>query len=407
MVLAVLIILFTPSVTQASKAPDFTVQTTEGNFTLSNQSKPVLIDFMTPMCVSCKEVEENLKDIYPDYEDDFEIISIDVSNKSIDRLRDYKEERDVPWDVGSGDAELFVERYQGSTVPVVVIVDGSGNITFKEQGVISKGKLKEEMNAVLEGRAGSVDLKNYGVYALALLGGVASFFSPCSFPLLPSYIAYYIRPDEEDENRKEGNRKEGKEKKERERSSSMRGFSMGIKAALGIVVVFGVVGGIAVAGGSWISDYLPYLEPVIGAIVLILGLIMLTDIDLGTKIKLLTHRIKKGLGLSGRNRSTGNPSPFFYGVGYGTSSASCTAPVFIAVVLSSWLSQGTFGAIIVLMIYLSTMAALMILFSLLTIYFKEKIVGRMSKAVDWINKIAGLVLIAAGAYLIYAYFAVL
>lgn len=395
-VVIVLAFIVLPTTVAPSKAPDFTVQTTDGRFNLSDQNKPVLIDFMTPKCLSCKEVEENLKDIYPDYEEKFEIISIDVSNKSIDRLSDYKDERDIPWEIGSGDAELFVDKYQGSTVPVVVIIDENGNLTFKEQGVIGKEKLREEMDAVLEGKADQIELANYGVYALALMGGVASFFSPCSFPLLPSYIAYYIRPDKESE----------KSKGEKEGSGSISGISMGIQAAFGIVLVFGVVGGIAVAGGSWISDYLPYLEPVVGVVVLILGAIMLTDIDLGSKIKLLTYRLKKGLGIS-QDRQASDPSPFFYGVGYGTTSAGCTAPVFIAVVLSSWLSKGTYGAIIVLLIYLSTMAALMIVFSLLTVYFRDKIIGNMTKAVRWVNKAAAVILMAAGAYLIYAYFAVL
>ena len=35
------------------------------------------------------------------------------------------------------------------------------------------------------------DLSTVNLYALAVVAGVASFFSPCAFPLLPSYLSFY------------------------------------------------------------------------------------------------------------------------------------------------------------------------------------------------------------------------
>ena len=34
------------------------------------------------------------------------------------------------------------------------------------------------------------------LYLLAVVAGVASFFSPCAFPLLPSYISFYYAADQ-------------------------------------------------------------------------------------------------------------------------------------------------------------------------------------------------------------------
>ncbi|MFQ5923441.1 MAG: hypothetical protein ACE5M4_11410, partial [Anaerolineales bacterium] len=36
------------------------------------------------------------------------------------------------------------------------------------------------------------------LYLLAIVAGVASFFSPCAFPLVPSYIAFYYAADQRD-----------------------------------------------------------------------------------------------------------------------------------------------------------------------------------------------------------------
>jgi len=35
------------------------------------------------------------------------------------------------------------------------------------------------------------DLGLFNLYALAVVAGVASFFSPCAFPLLPGYLSAY------------------------------------------------------------------------------------------------------------------------------------------------------------------------------------------------------------------------
>ena len=44
--------------------------------------------------------------------------------------------------------------------------------------------------------AASSDLGSLNLYALAMIAGVASFFSPCAFPLLPSYFSFYHQAKE-------------------------------------------------------------------------------------------------------------------------------------------------------------------------------------------------------------------
>lgn len=377
-----LLLLFFPTSSALQPAPDFTVPTTsEETFTLSEQEQPVVLEFMSPICTDCREAEENLKQVYSDYNDELTFLSIDIDGNSIEDLREMKEDRNVPWDIAKGDAELF-SRYQGTTIPMVIMIDSEGYVTYEKKGVPSQNELKREFDKHLEGTAERSDLREYGIYSIAILGGFASFFSPCSFPLLPTYIAYYIRPDE----------KENKQ----------TGISMGVKASMGIIVVFGIIGAVAVSGGRWLADYIPYLEIVVGTLILILGIFILLNIDIGGHLSRNIRDIKNRLKITS-NAKKHNQSPFFYGLGYGASSAGCTAPVFIAVIVSSWLSQGIRGAVIVLLLYLTTMSILMIIFSVLTIRFRSILQKKLSETAVWINRVSGMVLVAVGSYMVYSF----
>ncbi len=383
-VVLVISLIFTTNLVGASdKAPDFTVSTAErSTFKLSEQEgKPVLIDFMTPLCSECKKLEENIQDIYPEYKDEVIFITIDISNSSKSRLKQYKEDRDISWVVGSGDEDIFVNKYKGTTVPKTVIIDEDGYLNFDKDGVISKDRLKKELDQTLGGENTRIDLKDYGIYTLAIIGGFASFFSPCAFPLLPSFIAYYIT----------GAKGKGRTVKS--------GLSLGIKAAIGLLTIFSLIGVLAISGSYWISQYIPYLEMIVGITILILGILLLKDIDIGSYFTLLKNKILHSLGKEPTSSKT-TTSPFIYGMGYGSAAAGCTAPVFIAIVLSSWLADGLYSALIVILLYFSVMAGLMITFSVITMVLKDKIANKIRKHMDLINKISALIMIAVGIYLV-------
>ncbi len=381
------LILFTPfSARAAERAPDFTVETTKReDFTLSEQDEPVLIEFMTPLCSDCERVEEKLRDLYPKYEENITFISIDISDTPIRELRSVKEDRDIPWTLGRGDPELFTE-YGGSTVPRTIILNRERSITFEEDGIVNEEKLEKEIQEVIAGEGEIEDLPSYSIYGLAIVGGVSSFFSPCSFPLLPSYIAYYVRDD----------------KKEKKKRNMKEGIMMGVEASLGIVLIFGLVGIMAVSGGMWLREFIPYLQLSTGVIIVLLGLFLLSGIEIGAYLERIKNKIRNIFAL--KKKKGGHARPFYYGIGYGAGAAGCTGPVFIAVLLASWLSTGIIGAMTVLLIYLVTMAILMVVFSILIVFLREGVIKDLKKATQHIDRISGFVLVAAGLYLIYLFF---
>ncbi|MEF8874878.1 MAG: cytochrome c biogenesis protein [Candidatus Thermoplasmatota archaeon] len=396
-IVSMVFLLSTPLTGKSSqKAPDFTVETAEHEeFILSEQEDPVLIEFMSPLCTNCERLEENLREVHPDYEDDFVFLSLDISESALEDLRELKREKDIPWKVGQGDAEIF-SRYQGTSVPKLVIVGAEGFIVFEETGVVSERTLEEKMDDVLSGETEPVDLAEYGIYGLAILGGTTSFFSPCSFPLLPSYFAYYLRP-------------EGKEDKDSDLDKNMegrnlRGLRMGLKTSLGMALVFGSVGALVILGGRWLTRYVPYLQLLVGGIILVSGFLILSDLDIRGHLQTLKHRVGDAIRIDVKRESEGHVDPFYYGLGYGMGAAGCTAPVFAAVLLASWLTEGLLSAFVVLTLYLLPMIVLMIVVSVLIYDMRGEIAQKLNESVGLINRISGIVLLAAGVALVVLFF---
>lgn len=387
-VITVLLLINSIAFVTSGDASELVVETAEHDkFDLAEEEKPVVVEFMTPTCIDCERLEENLKSIYPKYEGDFTFLSIDITNPDQEELLELKEDRDIPWQVGSGDEELFLE-YQGISVPKLLIFDEDDILYFAEEGVISEEDIEEEMEMVLRGEAEEEILSDYGIYTLAVIGGIASFFSPCSFPLLPSYMTYYLNP--------------GKKKSRDDVKNHVRGLWMGIKTSMGIVLIFGGVGIIVAFGGRELTGFIPLFQPVTSILLISIGIIILADVDLRNhfnSFKEKAFRSRQKVKIS-KEKSREQIDPFYYGIGYGLGAAGCTAPVFIAVLISSWLTEGYLSALLVLLLFLAPIVILMIAVSVLTQYAKDTVVNKLTILITPIRYISGVFLILVGTYIL-------
>ncbi len=387
-VITVLLLINSIAFNTSGDASELVVETAEHDkFDLAEEEKPVVVEFMTPTCIDCERLEENLKSIYPRYEGDFTFLSIDITNPDHEELLELKEDRDIPWQVGSGDEELFLE-YQGTSVPKLLIFDEDDILYFAEEGVISEEDIEDEMEMVFRGEAEEEILSDYGIYTLAVIGGIASFFSPCSFPLLPSYMTYYLNP--------------AKKKSKDDGKNQVGGLWMGIKTSMGIVLIFGGVGIIVAFGGRELTGFIPLFQPVTSILLISIGVIILADLDLRNhfnsfKEKVFGSRPKVTIS---KDKSRDQIDPFYYGIGYGLGAAGCTAPVFIAVLISSWLTEGYLSALFVLLLFLAPIVILMIVVSVLTQYAKDTIVNKLTILIKPIRYVSGVFLILVGVYIL-------
>ncbi|MDI6855680.1 MAG: cytochrome c biogenesis protein CcdA [Candidatus Thermoplasmatota archaeon] len=372
------------------KAPDFTLTDVNGNtFSLSDfRGKVVILDFMATWCGHCRELMSTLKSIHETYPE-VVIISIDIATTETNQqLKEFKAEHEADWifaiDTASEQVSL---KYDAITtgIPKTVIINPDGEIAFAHTGLVSYSELSQEIEEAKLGLAETIFF-NFGLPLTAFIAGVLSFFSPCSFPLLPGYIAYYVGREEQITTL--------------HANAVKRGFIKGVQPALGILVFYSFIGILLVFVGSAIRPHIPLFELGAGILIIILGIVLLFHIPFLAKT--CSKFAGKVSSLAGRGKKFGL---FFYGVVYGAAATGCTAPVFIAIIVLGIARSYLFGTFIFLL-YAAGVAILMILVTILVALAKDAILQKLKLASKHINKICGMILIVVGIYLVYYYFSV-
>jgi cytochrome c-type biogenesis protein len=365
-----------------SEAPPFTLTSIDGtNFSLSDyRGEVVVLDLMATWCPLCKDEMEELSQLGQEYSD-VVIMTISVYPlETAEDLRNYKEEHNADW-LFARDTENILVKYNAFSLPTIVVIDPQGYISFQKSALVPVEELRSEVERAYSGGIEEPEEPEEtaptfaGLYVLALLTGLMSFFAPCAFPLLPGYISYYL------------GRYEG--------GPTLSGaVKAGIAAATGINVMFALIGAAVALGGVAVKSYLTYFAPGVGFVIVLLGLAMVfgkTEIFDKFGGKLSSYSSKIG----GRARYSGL---FMYGVGYGLASMGCQAPVFIALIFAGLASGGALEAFMVFVSFSIGMGSMMLAVSVIVGTAKMTILERMRKMTPYINRACGVILIIVGAY---------
>ncbi|QLH80047.1 cytochrome C biogenesis protein [Halosimplex rubrum] len=134
-----------------------------------------------------------------------------------------------------------------------------------------------------------------GAVAFAVGAGVATFFAPCAFPLLPGYVGYFL-----------------------ERGGDDSAGAAAAAAAAGSLGALVVLAGAAYAVGRRITSLLPAFEPLVGVALVAFGGATLLD------------RRPATVALPGRPGSVVGFGLF--GGAYALAAAGCVVPVLLGVV---------------------------------------------------------------------------
>jgi cytochrome c biogenesis protein CcdA len=227
---------------------------------------------------------------------------------------------------------------------------------------------------------------SWEMISLAFVAGVMTFLNPCGFALLPAYIAHYL-----------GQRDQGTPSNWV--VNGWRGLKLGLVVSAGFFTVFGVLGvGFSLLGSavlSWIGPYLPWVAASIGTILMVGGLLMLSgSFSLGLPLEAFAARITQG------NPHHSLRSYYLYGMGYAIGSIGCVFPIFFMWAVQPLL-QGFVGGLANFVAYASGMALMMVALSLMMSFSKGLIESYLRPLRRYVYKLAALVMIGAGAYLIY------
>ncbi|MFC6732869.1 MULTISPECIES: cytochrome c biogenesis CcdA family protein [unclassified Haladaptatus] len=212
----------------------------------------------------------------------------------------------------------------------------------------------------------------------AFTAGVLTFFAPCSYPLLPGYVAYYLGSGD-DAPQSTGRRLQ-------------QAVLVGSLVSAGFFLVYAALVGLVVAVGTQAFTNISLLELVVGSLLVFLGGAM----ALGKT----PTRLHLTIQLPARTRSS--TGFVLFGVVYAGAAAGCTAPLFIAVSLSA-LAAGPSTAVVTLAAYAAGMSVLMILVTALSALGRETLLRRLSRNVRGVTRAAGVLLVLAGLLQIYLF----
>ncbi|MBI4239397.1 hypothetical protein HY620_00205 [Candidatus Uhrbacteria bacterium] len=214
---------------------------------------------------------------------------------------------------------------------------------------------------------------------LAIIFGIAAFFSPCSFTVLPAYIAHHLTGDAENTDKRFG-----------------RALYFGMIASLGILTVNLIIGlaiavlGVAVPFAKDPRDDIPLILGVriaTGFAIAYFGLFAILDKPLF--IPFLERAV-------GQFRSRFTQNTFFYGMFYNGAAIGCTGPILLGLMLYAFSTASFAGALSAFIIFALTMSVLMVTFTLVIALFRESIARSIAPVLPLIKKIAGVVMLVTG-----------
>ncbi|MBI4362650.1 MAG: hypothetical protein HY558_05695 [Euryarchaeota archaeon] len=229
----------------------------------------------------------------------------------------------------------------------------------------------------------------YPAYVLAVMVGVAAFFSPCAFPLLPAYFAYAVGGSER---------------------SLLRSLRQGAIAAGGLLVVVLAVGAIIAALGAatpfqpdprkeevWIVA----VRVAAGGGIALFGLLALL------RRTGFAHRLASRFP---RRRGEppalpGGPTArglFLYGLGYSGAGFGCTGPLLLALTLYAWTLGSPGAALATFGVFAATMALLMVGVTVLVGLARRGAIERLRAAGPRIQTLGGAVTLGVGAWTVYS-----
>lgn len=221
------------------------------------------------------------------------------------------------------------------------------------------------------------------ILGVAVLGGAASFFSPCSLAITPSFLVYFV----------------GSKAGEPTRAHARGLLPASLLIAAGIIGFYGAAAILVSTIGAVIYNYLVYLIPLVGLLFAALGAVMLIGgsaaLSRGARYLPGRRYYERMLdeGMQGRRRDL-----FGFGIAYGAASHSCTLPVFLGVILLPLAAGVYWLAALSVLLYGVALAGLMLLMLLLgqpAVLAVRRWTGR------YLHYLVGILFLTTSAYLFY------
>ncbi len=210
----------------------------------------------------------------------------------------------------------------------------------------------------------------------AFTAGLVATVNPCGFAMLPAYLGYFLGMDETTDRKPV--------------TAVGHALRTGAVVSAGFLLVFGVAGTIIVAGVRSLTTVLPWVALVVGVGLVGLGIALLRG-------RYLTIRLPSVRGKKGKT----NGSLFVFGISYAIASLSCTLPIFLSLVATTFTQTTFLAGFAAFISYGLGMSMVLIGITVALALGKDTLVRKLRSTAPYINKISGVVMIAAGGFIVW------
>ena len=213
-----------------------------------------------------------------------------------------------------------------------------------------------------------------GMALIGFLIGAGAFFAPGAFVMFPAYVSYYVSLGG---------------------GGVRHAVPLGLACAGGAITFFAAIGGVIAAVGGAVAPYLIAAKPIVALIIVGLGIVQLLDVRLPAVPRLGMTRMIQG--------QSAAVTLFAYGFGYGWASTGCTLPLYVSITVIPLTSGFSGSAAPAFAAFALAIAVLMLATTLLVAAARQQLIETLQHAAIRTKRASGLVLIAAGVYMLYFY----
>jgi len=214
--------------------------------------------------------------------------------------------------------------------------------------------------------------------------GMIAAVNPCGFVMLPSYVAVYLLSEDDSSNSVT--------------SRLIKVLKITISMTLGFVIVFGLTGSLVSFGlRSVVGSLLPWFGMGVGILLIVISGLLLFGVN-RFRYTSLPFRLSAMITVFQNNTIRGY---FFFGISYALVSLGCALPIFMVVVTSTFTGQSILGILVSYLNYSLGMGAIIFLVTLITAMLRRSLTFSGKTLGTILNKVTILLLLVAGAYLVF------
>lgn len=223
------------------------------------------------------------------------------------------------------------------------------------------------------------------VLGFAFVAGLVAFFAPCPFAVFPAYIAYFLNTESGDND----DRKTG----------LLHAVKISSIVSLGVFSFYFAVGIVLALFGAALASYTNWLKLAVIPLFFIFGLMLVFGKSFGTQ------QLDALTGVIARRAKGGKHflNMYLYGIVYGIAAAACHLPILLVLALVPILAGSFLVGFATFLVYALGTSLVLVAFTILAARKKNFLVKNLGLYGERVKKVAGVIFILTGIYLISFY----